>query len=94
MGYCIITRYHGPTNYRGSRIIATGPSLTYGDRPVRATAPFDYAGPGMDGNPRRAAELVAAKLRADGWNVTLGAESFRLPDDSGDAWPLHYGSDR
>lgn len=28
MGYAIITRYHGPTNYRGSRIIGTGPAPT------------------------------------------------------------------
>ena len=91
MGYCIVTRYHGPTNYRGSRIIATGPSLTYGGRPVRATAPFSYEGPGTDGNPRAAAELVAAKLRAAGWSVTLAGESYRLPDDSGESWPLRYG---
>lgn len=93
MGYAVITRYCGPTNYRGSRIIGTGPSLTYGGRPVRATVPFSYAGPHADGDPKRAADAVVAKLRANGWNVTLAGESFRLPDDSGEVWPLRYGTD-
>lgn len=92
MAYCIVTRYHGPTNYRGSRYIATGPSLTHGGPATRATAPFDYAGPGMDGNPRRAAELVAANLRAAGWAVTLGTVAT-LPDDSGYVFPLRYVTD-
>lgn len=30
MGYAITTRYVGPTNHRGSRVIATGPALTSG----------------------------------------------------------------
>ncbi len=93
MGYAVITRYCGPTNYRGSRIIGTGPSLTYGGRPVRATVPFDYSGPGMDGNAKRAAEAVAAKLNAAGWDVSV-MESYTLPDDSGLVWPLRYRSDR
>lgn len=85
MGYCIVTRYHGPTNYRGSRIIATGPSITHDGPATRATAPFD--------DPRRAADMVAAKLRAAGWSVTLAPEPYRLPDDSGEAWPLRYVTD-
>lgn len=104
MSYCIITRYHGPTDYRGSRIIATGPSahldgatcehgpspVIAAGKPTRATVPFDYAGPGADGNPRRAALAVAEKLRAHGWNVTVADTGYRLPDDDATAWPLVY----
>lgn len=93
MGYCIVTRYHGPTNYRGSRIIGTGPSLHYGDnRPTRATVSWDYAG-GPEESHRAAAEAVAVKLRADGWHVTI-ADHATLPDESGYVWPLAYDTDR
>lgn len=88
MSYAIITRYVGPTNYRGSRIIATGPALHAGGRPLRRAVPFDYSQ--SDGNPRRAAEAVADALIADGWAVTLSGERYTLPDESGEVWPLMH----
>lgn len=129
MGYCIVTRYHGPTNYRGSRIIATGPApmLPAWDAapgtivpPTRATVAWDYgagnpapvdvpgslADPSYDAarygryagmgdvaaNHCRAADAVAAKLRAAGWSVTVDRDAgASLPDDSGMVWPLRYG---
>jgi len=97
MGYAITARYAGPTNYRGSRVIATGPALTYDGPPVRATVSWDYGAgnpAGMDGstdayagwgdhaaNYRRAADAVVAKLRAAGWSVSLA------PDDRGALLP-------
>lgn len=47
MGYAITTRYAGPTTYRGSRVIGTGPALKIGGHPVRATVEWDYGA----GNP-------------------------------------------
>lgn len=52
MGYAITARYVGPTNYRGSRVIATGPALTHDGPPVRATVSWDYGA----GNPAPLAE--------------------------------------
>lgn len=111
MGYCIVTRYHGPTNYRGSRVIATGPApeLPAWDAapgaivpPTRAIVAWDhgagnpeteYTGMGETAaNHCRAAESVAAKLRAAGWSVTVDRDAgCSLPDDSGMVWPLRYG---
>ena len=51
----IETRYVGPTNHRGSRVIATTPG---GARMVSA---WDYA-LGIEGNHRAAAEALRAKL--------------------------------
>lgn len=80
-GYAIVVRYHGPTNYRGSRWIATGPALTSDDardmRYTRATVPYDYAA--GDAGRSAAAERIAETLRAAGWNVALGAHAT-LPD--------------
>jgi len=100
MGYAITTRYAGPTNFRGSRIISTGPALSYDSQPVRATVSWDYGisnGTGMsesEANHRAGAEAVAAKLRAAGWNVTLAERSATLPDDSGYVFLLDYIVDR
>lgn len=102
MGYVIVTRYCGPTDYRGSRIIGTGPAphlagaicdhgrapLVATDRPVRATVPFSYEGPGVAGDPRRAAVAVADRLNAHGWSVRVSERSYTLPDGSGEVWPL------
>jgi hypothetical protein len=58
MGYTIITRYHGPTNYRGSRVIGTGPALHLPawdaapgtrERLTRATVSWDYGAGNGDG---------------------------------------------
>jgi hypothetical protein len=71
MGYAITTRYHGPTNYRGSRVIATGPapSLPAWDAPhgsvplTRATVGWDYGA----GNAARDGEPAAYDGRYAGW---------------------------
>lgn len=67
MGYAIITRYHGPTNYRGSRVIGTGPAITMDDhaanRYTRATVSWDYGA----GNPARDGEPAAYGGAYDGW---------------------------
>jgi hypothetical protein len=57
MNRCIVTKYHGPTNTRGSRIIATA----YGKR---VTFPWDYA-ESVGDNHAMAAVYAARKL---GWN--------------------------
>lgn len=95
MGYAIVTRYHGPTDHRGSRVIATGPALTASaqreGRYTRATVAWDYAG-GPDLTHRRAAEAVAGNLRANGWDVYLdaGDDGATLPDDSGRVFVLRF----
>lgn len=91
MGYSITTRYAGPTNYRSSRIIGTGPSLTLGGSVTRATVAYSYEGD-TESSHRIAAEAVATKLRAAGWTVTVGA-SATLPDDRGYVFLLAYGVD-
>lgn len=103
MGYAIVTRYHGPTNYRGSRVIGTGPALTHDGPKVRVTVDWDYGAgnPGAaysgwgdsDANHRRAADAVVAKLRGDGWDVSLDADDrgATLPDERGMVYVLRYG---
>lgn len=101
MGYAVTTRYAGPTNYRGSRVIGTGPAPRMPEpgapRTIRATVSWDYgAGNGdqpspyagwgdADANHRRAADAVVAKLRAAGWTVFLD------PDDRGASLPDDSG---
>ena len=92
MGYCIVTRYHGPTNYRGSRIIGTGPAI-HSDEPLtRATVEWDYAVDVAE-NHARAATAVLVKLQSAGWRVTVTHRGTALPDDRGMAWPLDYSTD-
>ena len=76
MYYAIVTRYHGPTNFRHARISAS----TDGCR--RYTA-WDHA-LNADGNHRAAAEALAA---ARGW-LTPGRtlEGGALPNGRGYAW--------
>ena len=100
MGYAIVTRYHGPTHYRGSRVIATGPAAHMPEpgesRTLRATVSWDYGAgnPGTgayagwgdsDANHRRAADAVAAKLRDAGWSVSIA------PEDRGASLPDDSG---
>lgn len=104
MGYAITTRYAGPTNYRGSRVIATGPALEMGGRPTRATVEwgFGIGNPGarydgfgdVDGNHRHAADELVDKLRAAGWHVALDKDDrgATLPDESGHVYLLRYGA--
>lgn len=100
MGYAIVTRYHGPTNYRGSRVTATGPAAHLpawdaapGTRVplTRATVGWDHALT-ADGNHRAAADAVISKLNAEGWTVYLdaGDDGAMLPDDSGRVFSLRY----
>lgn len=56
MNRCIVTKYHGPTNTRGSRVIATA----YGKR---VTFPWDHA-EDAHMNHAMAAAYAASKL---GW---------------------------
>lgn len=105
MGYAITARYAGPTNYRGSRVIATGPALTHDGSPVRATVSWDYGAgnPGTafagwgdhDANYRRAADAVVAKLRAAGWTVSIAPDDrgALLPDERTTVYVLRYGAE-
>ena len=65
----IITKYHGPTNHRGSRISATvrdGANFTR-----RVYVAYDYAlSPSGDGVYRKAAEAMCEKLTAEGFTYT------------------------
>ena len=102
MGYAITARYVGPTTYRGSRVIATGPALTHDGRPVRATVSWDYGASNGTGHSefevmaRRAADAVVAKLRAADWHVSLAADDYgaTLPTEDGSVFILHYDADR
>ena len=58
----IETRYLGPTNTRGSRIVATTHSAV-SRYPVRLTVPFDHT-LSTEAGHRKAAEALKAKL---GW---------------------------
>ena len=98
MGYAIVTRYHGPTNYRGSRVTGTGPAITHDVPKTRATVAWHYGlsnGTSMsetEANHRAAADAVAEKLRAAGWHVTIG-RSATLPDEDGYVFLPEYGSE-
>lgn len=63
MGYAIKTRFAGPTNSRGSRVLGTGPSLTIGGAMVRASVGWDFGA----GNPAYEGEPVAYEGRYAGW---------------------------
>lgn len=91
MGYAITTRYAGPTNYRGSRILATGPSLTHDGTPVRRQIPWNYALDSRD-NHRAGAAVVLEILQRAGWRVTLGPAGY-LPDERTCAHVLAYAVD-
>ena len=67
----IRTKYHGPTDTRGSRIVATAEG---GPKPHRATVPYDH---GSDNPHRDAAVALCRKL---GWTGTLCEGG--LPDGS------------
>lgn len=71
MNRCITTKYAGPTNTRGSRIIATA----YGKR---VTFPWDHA-ESVEDNHAMAAVYAARKL---GWNdgMTWAHHTAVAPD--------------
>lgn len=81
MSVAIVTKYHGPTNYRGSRITASVPQRIADrdrDRPEnplhqpshwRLTIPYPYELNSEDGH-RRAAEALRDRLE---WTGTLAA---------------------
>lgn len=58
----ILTRYVGPSNVRGSRIIATAEG---GDRPHRLTVPYDHS----SSDPH--ADAAVALCRKLGWTGEL-----------------------
>ena len=70
MFQAIVTKYHGPTNTRGSRITATASA-------GRVTVPYHY-GMNSDDNHRAAAEALKAKMA---WKGDLAAGA--LPGDTG-----------
>ena len=65
----IMTKYHGPTNHRGSRLSATvrdGAAFTR-----RVYVAYDYElSPSGDGVYRKAAEAMCEKLTAEGFTYT------------------------
>lgn len=71
MGYVIVTRYHGPTNYRGSRVIGTGPAphLPAYDAPAgsvpltRATVSWDYGAAAYAAGDRDGARYMQTEAR-------------------------------
>lgn len=81
MSVAIVTKYHGPTNYRGSRITASVPSRIADrdlDQPTnplhqpshwRLTIPYPYELSG-EACHRKAAHALADRL---GWTGTLVA---------------------
>ncbi len=64
MRQAIRTKYHGPTNSRGSRVKATARQRE-GDRPEMALTDYWSHGFGIEDNHARVAKLLAAKL---GWS--------------------------
>jgi hypothetical protein len=106
VAYCIVVRYHGPTDYRGGRWIATGPAphlpahdgnpqpCEHGgmrDPSRPIRATASYNYGTPDYGRREAAERVAAGLRHHGWTVTVApGDGYSLPDDSGTVFPLAY----
>ena len=72
----IITRYLGPTNYRGSRIKARCDAGTI-------TVPYDYAAHSGEGVHRIAAEALRDKL---GWTGRLVGGAFPDADRDGYAF--------
>lgn len=75
----IVTKYHGPTNYRGSRISAKADA-------GRVTVPYDHA----ESNPHDVAALaLCSKL---GWNCDL--VEGEMPDNSGNCYVILPGTMR
>jgi len=65
----IITKYHGPTNHRGSRISATVQDGS--DFKRRVYVAYDYElSPTGDAVFRKAAEAMCEKLTAEGYTYT------------------------
>ena len=76
----IVTRYLGPTDYRGARIKATADAGS-----VTISYPYELSGEACH---RAAADALLVKL---GWNVENGYRPFRLvggglPQSSRDAY--------
>ena len=59
-GWAVLVRYLGPTNYRGSRWVATA------DHPIRrATVSYSYELPQGAENARQAVDALIARWAAD-----------------------------
>jgi hypothetical protein len=67
----ITTRYTGPTNTRGSRVIATA---TINGRRRSARVPFDYAA-GAYGTHEQAAAALGAKLGVKVYDAREGTRT-------------------
>ena len=65
----IITKYHGPTNYRGSRISATVRDGLDWKRRVSVPYPYEVS-PSGDATHRVAAVAMCEKLLAEGFTYT------------------------
>lgn len=70
----IFTRYHGPTNTKGSRISASIPH-----RKVRVTVPLDYGLDIVERHRKAAASLVERM----GWTVDDLPIAGETPDGAG-----------
>ena len=67
--FAITTRYHGPTNFRGSRISAT--IHDGADFKRRVFVDYDYSlSPTGDAHHRVAAEEMCLRLTAEGFTYT------------------------
>jgi len=65
----IITKYHGPTNFRGSRISATVRDVSDWKRRVSVPYPHEASATG-DAAHRVAAVAMCEKLTAEGFTYT------------------------
>jgi hypothetical protein len=65
----IITKYHGPTNFRGSRISATVRDGSNWKRRVSVPYPYEVS-PTGDATHRVAAVAMCEKLLAEGFTYT------------------------
>jgi len=89
----IRTRYTGPTNHRGTRIICTDGQHAMHDSPQRITYDWDYALDSAE-NHRRAAQMWLDKfitngtLARDGVSATISDTSFCFEGDYYHSWNL------
>ena len=85
----ILVRYAGPTNYRGSRYLAT---LNDGDRYgiIRATSTYDY-GQDVRGNVLAAAWAIRGKLAAA--TRARAASDYSDDGDTMGAWMMRHADE-
>jgi hypothetical protein len=84
MFQAIVTKYHGPTNYKGSRISARADA-------GRIVVPYDHA-LNIGENHAAAAQVLAERL---GWTVTEGYAALAggaLPGNAGYCFVMPRGA--